>query len=138
MSMQAGLEIFERAADVRGRLLRAEGDRTGATQGVLTLTFDIGRILVTPGDAGLLVEQLADPTSRPRGLEALDEEEPWWRLLGHPLTAAWPGGVEDGVGASGLGSLMVLKLRFREDTASPRVLVLEATGKAIRVRLEDT
>jgi len=58
--------------------------------------------------------------------------------LGAPLTAAWPGGVEEGVGARGLGSLMVLKLRFREESENPRVVQLEATGRSIRVSLEGT
>jgi hypothetical protein len=57
--------------------------------------------------------------------------------LGHPITAAWPGGVEEGVGARGLGSLMVLKLRFREESANPRILRLEAAGPAVRVSSEE-
>ena len=109
----------------------------GATPGVLVLTFDVGRIVVRPGEEGLLIEHVADACALPAGLEALDDEEPWWRLLGQPLTAAWPGGVEEGVGARGLGSLMVLKLRFREESDNPRVLRLEAAGRAVRVSIEE-
>jgi hypothetical protein len=138
MSMQAGLAILERAAEARGKILRAEGDRAGATLGVLMLTLDVGRILVTPSEEGLVVEHLEDSGAMPGGLGALDDEDPWWRLLGQPLTAAWPGGVEEGVGARGLGSLMVLKLRFREESENPRVVRLEATGNSIRVSLEET
>ena len=137
MADQSGLEIFERAVEGRGRILRAEADQTGATPGVLVLTFDVGRIVVRPGEEGLLIEHVGEGGALPTGLEALDDEEPWWRLLGQPLTAAWPGGVEDGVGARGLGSLMVLKLRFRDESDNPRVVQLEAAGRAVRVSVEE-
>ena len=137
MSKKSGLEIFERAVEARGRVLRAEADQSGATPGILVLTFDVGRIVVRPGEDGLLIEHLGDAAALPDGLEALDDEDPWWRLLGQPITAAWPGGVEEGVGARGLGSLMVLKLRFREELDSPRIVRLEAAGRAVRVSLEE-
>lgn len=109
----------------------------GATPGVLVLTFDVGRIVVRPGEESLLIEHVGEGGALPDGLEALDDEEPWWRLLGQPLTAAWPGGVEEGVGARGLGSLMVLKMRFREESDNPRVVRLEAAGRAVRVSIEE-
>jgi hypothetical protein len=137
VSRQVDLEIFERAVEGRGRLLRAEADRAGAAAGVLVLTFDVGRIVVRPGDDGLLVEHAKGPEMLPGGLEGLEEEEPWWRLLGQPITAAWPGGVEEGVGASGLGQLMVLKLSFREEGENPRTVRLEAAGSVVRIALED-
>ncbi len=134
--MQADLAILERAAESRGKILRAEGDRAGERLGALVLTFDVGRVLVVSSEEGLVIEHISDPAGMPDGLAVLDDEEPWWRLLGQPLTAAWPGGVEEGVGARGLGSLMVLKLRFREESENPRVVQLEATGASIRVSLE--
>jgi hypothetical protein len=134
--MQSGLSMLERAAEARGKILRVEADRAGASVGILALTFDVGRVVVTPSESGLQIEHLEDPASMPDGLGVLDEEEPWWRLLGSPITAAWPGGVEEGVGARGLGSLMVLKLRFREESENPRVIQLEATGNSIRISLE--
>ena len=84
------------------------------------------------------IQALAAKGGLPDGLGSLDEEEPWWRLLGQPITAAWPGGVEEGVGASGLGKLMVVKMRFREESENPRVVRLEATGSAIRVSLDES
>ncbi len=135
--MQEGLAILERAAEARGKILRTEGDRAGASVGLLMITLDVGRIVIAPGDEGLEIAAIDAGGELPDGLGALDEEDPWWRLLGQPLTAAWPGGVEECVGASGLGSLMVLKLRFREENENPRVVRLEATGSAIRVSLED-
>ena len=137
MANETGFEILERAAEARGKILRAEADRAGASVGLLALTFDVGRMLITPSDAGLVIHGLESREQMPAGLGSLDEEDPWWRLLGQSVTAAWPGGVEDGVGAQGLGSLMVLKLRFREEDENPRVIRLEATGKAIRISLED-
>jgi hypothetical protein len=136
MSMSGDLEILERAAEARGRLLRVEADRAGAAPRVLVLTFEVGRILLTAGDEGLSVAHMEERSGLPGELSSLDEEEPWWRVLGQPITAAWPGGVEAGIGASGLGSLMVVKLRFREEGDNPRVVVLEATGSAVRVSLE--
>lgn len=132
----SGFELFERAVEAGGRLLRAEGDRAGATVGVLALTFDVGRLVVLPTDDGLVVRGVTERDAMPEGLGSLDEEEPWWRLLGNELTAAWPGGVEEGVGARGLGSLMVLKLRFRKESENPRVVRLEATGNSLRVSLD--
>ena len=137
MPDESGLEILERAADARGKILRAEGDRAGASVGLLALTFDVGRVVIGPGERGLEVRSVTERDALPEGLGALDEEEPWWRLLGQPITAAWPGGVEEGVGASGLGSLMVLKLRFREENENPRVVRIEGTGATMRVGLEE-
>jgi len=137
MSSQSGLEVFERAVLARGRILRSEANRRGATPGILVLTLDVGRIVIRPGDDGLLIEHVEDAGRLPTGLESVDDEEPWWRLLGQPITAAWPGGVEEGVGARGLGSLMVLKLRFREESDNPRIVRLETAGRAVRVSLEE-
>ena len=136
MSTLSGLEIFERIATSGGRILRAKADRSGGTSDVLALTFDVGRVLVRSGDDGLLVSHASERAAVPEDLMPLDEEEPWWRLLGQPVSAAWPGGVEEGVGARGLNSLLILKLRFRAETDNPRVLMLEAAGRSVRVSLE--
>jgi hypothetical protein len=137
MSNPSGLELLERAVEARGKILRAEADYTDAAPGVLLLTFDVGRIAIRPHDDGLLIEHLEDGATPPGGLESLDDGEPWWRLLGQPITAVWPGGVEEGLGARGLGSLMVLKLRFREESDNPRIVRLDAAGRVVRVSLEE-
>lgn len=137
MANETGFEFLERAAEARGKILRAEADRAGASVGLLALTFDVGRMVIAPTDEGLVVQPLESRDQLPEGLGSLDEEDPWWRLLGQPITAAWPGGVEEGVGAQGLGSLMILKLRFREENENPRVIRFEATGNAIRISLDD-
>ena len=137
MANETGFEFLERAAEARGKILRAEADRAGASVGLLALTFDVGRMVIAPTDEGLVVQPLESREQLPEGLGSLDEEDPWWRLLGQPITAAWPGGGEEGVGAQGLGSLMILKLRFREENENPRVVRFEATGNAIRISLDD-
>jgi hypothetical protein len=136
MAMQTELEIFERAVAARGRLLRVEADRSGATPRQLALTFDVGCILVRPSGDGLSATQVGESGALPGKLEPLDEEEPWWRLLGQPLTAAWQGATGEAAGAQGAGFSSVLKLRFREQTENPRIVVLEAAGAAVRVSLE--
>ena len=135
MSMQTDLQVFERAVEAKGRLLRIEGDRTGPTPRQLVLTFDVGRISIRPTDDGLSTSLIEDRAVMPGDLVPLDEEEPWWRLLGQPLTAAWPGGIEEAVGAQASGPLLALKLRFREQAENPRVVMLESAGSAIRVSL---
>ncbi len=136
MSTLSGLEVFESIAEAGGRILRAEADRAGALSDVLVLTFDVGRVVVSSGDEGLAVSQASDRESLPGNLLALDDEEPWWRVAGQPMTAAWPGGVEDGVGARGLNSPMVMKVRFREEADNPRIVVFEAAGRSVRVSIE--
>ena len=138
MSTLSGLEIFERIAQAGGRILRVEAEGTGASNQTLALTFDVGRVVIQSGDEGLAISTASEREVLPDELVGLEEEEPWWRLAGHPLTAAWPGGVEEGVGAKGLNSLMVLKLRFREESDNPRILCLEAAGRSVRVSLEGT
>jgi hypothetical protein len=136
MSIQTDLKVFERSVDARGRLLRVEADRTGPTPRQLVLTFDVGRVLLRPTDDGLSAAIVEDRGALPPGVEPIDEDEPWWRLLGQPLTAAWPGGTEGAEGAQASGPLLVLKLRFREETENPRIVSLESAGSAIRVALE--
>jgi hypothetical protein len=58
-------------------------------------------------------------------------------LIGQPLTAVWPGAPEETLGTEDLGSMSVLKLRFREEAENPRIVVLEAAGAAVRVSLEE-
>jgi hypothetical protein len=136
MSIQTDLQIFERSVDARGRLLRVEADRAGLTPRQLVLTFDVGRVLLRPTGDGLSAAIVEEREALTTGVEPIDEEEPWWRVLGQPLTAAWPGGADETEGALGSGPLLVLKLRFREESENPRIVSLESAGSAIRVALE--
>lgn len=135
MTTQASLELFERAAQKRGRILRVEADRAEGLPRILALTFDVGRIVVRPLEGGLGAEAVADRTALPAGLVALDEEDPWWRVLGQPITAAWPIALDPGPAAVS-SVLAALKLRFRESDQNPRVIAIAAAGPALRVTLE--
>ena len=90
MASQVSVDIFERAAKARGRILRVEADRADALPRILALTFDIGRIVVRPADGEIRAEVVTDREVLPPGLVPLDEEDPWWRVLGQPITAVWP------------------------------------------------
>ena len=129
------MDIFERAATARGRILRVEADRDDALPRILALTFDIGRILVRPADGEIRAEVVPDRDALPPGLVPLDEEDPWWRVLGQPITAVWPVGGEAAPVAV-QPKLQALKLRFRESDQNPRIVGITAAGPALRVSLE--
>lgn len=141
-----GIELFERIAEARGRILRVEqlvaaGAAPDPSHGPgYLLTFDVGRILVAADRVhGRL---LLRPVAAPAELEGiarapLDEEEPWWRVAGNPLVRAWP--VESGAGAaSGAGDVRELRLQFRDDDASPKLISLRYEGGAVWVAEEKT
>ncbi len=132
--MQTGIELFERAAEAKARLLRVARFR-GAIGGAtgLLLTFDVGMIAIEPvagGDAALAVSHPEEEESPPQNLDPLDEEEPWWRLLGSPLTAVWPGSDE--------ASLREIGLRFREPEDAARVVTLVTRGGSVAAMLADS
>ena len=130
--MQTGIELFERAVEAKARLLRVarfRGEGAGSTG--LLLSFDVGQIAVEPlaaDDAGLAVSHPESADSPPQQLEPLDEEEPWWRLLGSPLTAVFPG--TDGA------SLREIGLRFREPEGAARVVTLVTRGHSVAAILD--
>lgn len=136
MASQAPLDIFERAVTARGRLLRVEADPARPHPRLLALTFDIGRIALRPEDGEIRAEAIPDRALLPPGLVPLDEEDPWWRLLGHPITAVWPV-ADDAPGAvERTPALRAIKLRFRESDANPRIVAVTAAGAALRITLE--
>jgi hypothetical protein len=141
MSNLSNLEPFERFIKAKGRILRAEADRTGPTSEVLALTFDLGRVLIRSSDQGLIVSEAKDRTALPEGMVSLDEEEPWWRLLGQPISAARPAGVEGGIeaaeGAPQPAAMLVLNLRFGEASNHSRIVCLEAIGRLLRISLDE-
>ncbi|MBY0401465.1 hypothetical protein K2X89_14300 [Myxococcota bacterium] len=135
MAPQASVDIFERAATARGRILRVEADRADALPRILALTFDIGRIVLRPADGEIRAEIVPAREALPAGLVPLDEEDPWWRVLGQPITAVWP--VEgESTPVATRPKLQALKLRFRESDQNPRIVALAAAGPALRVSLE--
>jgi hypothetical protein len=136
VASQASLEIFERAATARGRILRVEADRADPLPRILALTFDIGRIALRPEAGEIRAETIPDRAVLPAGLVPLDEEDPWWRVLGQPITAVWP--VDDGETGpvATVRALRAVKLRFRESDQNPRIVAITAAGAALRVTLE--
>ncbi len=123
------MERLERAVEAGGRLLKVErlgGVSQGIARGFL-LTFDVGRLLieVEAGRVHSVVIESADEV--PANLEAASEDEPWWRLIGCPMTQVWAGEV----GAQGL------RLKFREDHENPKFIALVPDGAEVRVSLED-
>ncbi len=80
--------LFEQVASNRGTLLRSEGEvdrarRFSVLRG-LRLTFDLGIIEVS-GPAGQLTAETQSTDVARGSFASLDEEEPWWKLLGQPL-----------------------------------------------------
>lgn len=136
MASQASVEILERAATARGRILRVEADRSDALPRILALTFDVGRIVLRPVGEQIGIEAVPDRVALPAGLVPLDEEDPWWRVLGQPITAVWPIGSGDGSVAPLAKESGALKLRFREPDQNPRIVGIAVAGPALRVTLE--
>ena len=68
MAPQASLEIFERAATARGRILRIEADRAEALPRILALTFDIGRILLRAEAGEVRAEAVPERSALPPAL----------------------------------------------------------------------
>ena len=137
MASQASVEILERAVTAHGRILRVEADRSDAHPRVLALTFDVGRILLRPVGEAIGVEAVPERGALPAGLVPLDEEDPWWRVLGQPITAVWPiGNGDDGSPGPTAKEASALKLRFRESDQNPRVVGIAVAGPALRVTLE--
>jgi hypothetical protein len=138
-----GIEIFERAAEVGGCFLKAEqlvesGGNPGAHRGPgYLLTFDVGRILVVadPHNACLMIRQIQSLEEVASiQLAPLDEEEPWWRIAGNPITRVWPS--EEGSGATtGDAEVSDLRMQFRGGDQSPRIVFLCYDSGAVRAGL---
>jgi hypothetical protein len=101
------------------------------------LTFDVGLILVAADRANAClsirhVESLDEVASIRR--VALDEEEPWWRVAGNSITRAWPSDVGSGATA-GDGEVSGLRMQFRGEGESPRVIFLRYEDGAVHVGL---
>ena len=138
-----GIELFERAAGARARILRVEqlfpegaGPNPACAAGYL-LTFDVGRILVAPDAAsgGLRLTHVEQRDDVSGALLPLEEEEPWWRVLGNPITRAWPASAHAGAVASG-GEPSDVRIQFREDEENPKVISFRFEGGAVRVTKE--
>jgi len=139
-----GIELFERATESGGRILRVEqlapaDGRADAAHGPgYLLTFDVGRILVaaTPSTSRLVLSEIPAADELGAQLWTLDEEEPWWRLAGCAVTRVWPIGMGEGAEA-GDGDVQGVRLQFRADDENPRFVSLGFDDGGVRVALED-
>jgi hypothetical protein len=138
---QLGIDLFERAAKARGRILKVERRAPTGLEAdpmiglVFLLTFDVGRVLVEldPASGQLEATPLDVDKAPPAGLEDLAEEEPWWRVLGNPLCAVWPNATGEAAETGRDGALTGLCLQFREDDANPKLIVLASDAHGVRV-----
>lgn len=140
-----GIELLERAAGARGRILKVErraaaGHADDPLVGLAyLLTFDVGRVHVAAGAGGreLALSHLEVGAPLPAGLEDLAEEEPWWRVLGHPLCAVWPGAPGEPAQAAAGASPASVCMQFREDDANPKLIALTASDGSVRVSIRE-
>jgi hypothetical protein len=123
-------ELFERAAGAGAQLLRVDkrvhsGD---ARASALLFTFDVGRILVAadPARGALVATHVESSETSSTALLDASEDEPWWRLLGAPLSAAQ--GTPDGT---------QLELRFRMGEGRLREAVLRLDAARVDASLRD-
>ncbi|MCP5043945.1 MAG: hypothetical protein GY944_23195 [bacterium] len=124
------MERLTRVVEAGGRLLKAErvaGGGQALAAGFL-LTFDVGRLLleVDPAAGKIHSVYLEGANEVPGDLEVASEDEPWWRLMGSPLTRVWAGEI----GAQGL------RLQFRADDDTPRIVALIPSGSEVQLSLE--
>jgi hypothetical protein len=124
------VERLETTVEADGRLLKVDhlGEVTaGIARGYL-LTFDVGRLLleVATGKVhSVVIENKEEISSDARDAS---EAEPWWRVIGCPITKVWAGEI----GAQGL------RVQFRGDHENPRVISFVPDGADVRVSLEPT
>lgn len=141
-----GIELFERVAEAQGRILKveqlvaADADPDPSRGPGYLLTFDVGRILVVadPANSRLIVRAI-ESASAVAAIKStpVEEEEPWWRVVGNPVTRAWPGGRGEGA-ITPSSDVREVRIQFREDAENPRVVSLRYESRAVRVGMEET
>ena len=104
------------------RLLRVEAN--GPRQ--LSLRFDRGELQILLVDGGLELE-LGGAGPLSAAAELLDEDDPWWTVLGDPLQGAWSVLDTD-------QRRLVFELQLRRDGENPKIIALEPRGPRIRAR----
>ena len=140
-----GTEILKRVVDARGVLLRAEHlVATGASPTAVVLTFDVARILLSanpdandPGAGnGLAIVLLENPEDSPSECVDAGEEEPWWRLLGAPLTRVDASDRSAEPSEGGPAEARSVSLQFGTDAENARVVSVASRGGVLRIELE--
>ncbi len=129
-----GVEIFERVVSAGGQILnveRTERELAGVSDAsaILVFTFEIGRIAVRFGarDRTLAVDLIASREELPPDLVSATEEEPWWRVLGAPLSQV---SLRESDGERSI------RLQFRPDEQHPRRVLLSLEEGGVRATLE--
>lgn len=105
------------------RLLRVEA--TGEDAWVLR--FDRAALEVSLAGRGLDLA-LGPPEAPDAGAEALDETDPWWTVIGEPLSGAWSATDTE-------GRRVVLELQLRREDRSPKRIALEPRGARLEARV---
>ena len=125
------MELLERAAEAASPLLRVEQALAagGPELAGLLLTFDVGRIFLASDLSGKQVreQQVVSREDFPGALEIADEEDPWWRILGNPLTRVR--GLQVGNGSG-------IALQFRTDGDNPRLVAILPGKRGLQVKLQ--
>jgi len=126
------MERLQKLADARSPLLKVErqGEDAGGPAPGFLLTFEAGRLLIRVETASGEVHSIHLESSEglPQGLHDAGEDEPWWRLIGSPITRAWLADPSSRLGG--------LRLQFREDDQNPRIVGLAPDGQSVRAWLD--
>jgi hypothetical protein len=124
------MERLERVAEAGGRLLKAERLNTVSDRlaGSFLLTFDVGRLLVEvmPEAGKIRTVAIEGVEDIPSGAEDASEDDPWWRVIGFPLTRVAAGDI----GAQGLS------IQFRADNENPKIITVRPSGSEVQVSVE--
>lgn len=107
------------------------GGAGGQRHRAIMLTFDVGPLIVEPSHdrSELRVAELPQSDEPEYEATSLNEEEPWWALLGSPLTGAEEILEPDGRRAA-------LDLQFRHVDENPRRVRLTLREDVVEIALE--
>jgi len=129
------MERLQRAAEANARLLKVEslGRAAGTFASGFLLTFDLGRLLVRQEAATGEVRSVLLESREGLGEDLVDvgEEEPWWAVMGNPIVRTWRC-------EPGSRSAPGLRIQFRPDDQSPKVIALIPEGLGVRVFVDKT
>ena len=121
MAERAPEPLLSAFVAAQARLLRVESDDPRA----LSLLFDRGVLRAAVVDGALELELSAAGDGLGAGSALLDEDDPWWTVLGQPLCGAWSR-------RDGEGRRTALELQLRPDGENPKIVALEGHGLVLR------
>ncbi len=125
-------EALEQVIRAQGRLLQVEriplaGPAGARVSSALRFIFDVGLVTLRSGEAGadFEVEIASVPDTRSPVFVSASEDEPWWTVVGFPLTAVWVRAVGD------------VRVQFRGDQENPRRFALSLRSGGIEASVEN-